>query len=173
MTSACNSPSALMLGSQLPAISLVLAFNERMLVAESSPMPARVRSSSDTREMILARIESWLSMRDPGSSKSGTCYWCAKKVTENYSQPSLRIRLANSAYVNHGLPYGWCGGSEVRIIAARGFVMRTSEPKPHQINKLASVLSIPKFEPWLRKCYELRNRDTRQFSATPAARSRN
>src|SRR5579872_3395115 len=29
--------------------------------------------------------------------------------------------------------------------------MRTSEPKPHQINRFASVLSIPKFEMWLRK----------------------
>jgi hypothetical protein len=29
--------------------------------------------------------------------------------------------------------------------------MRNSEPKPHWINKLASVLSIPKFETWLRK----------------------
>jgi len=33
----------------------------------------------------------------------------------------------------------------------RGFVMRTSEPKPHQINRFSSVLSIPKFETWLRK----------------------
>ena len=33
----------------------------------------------------------------------------------------------------------------------RGFFMRTSEPKPHYITKLASVLSIPKFETWLRK----------------------
>jgi hypothetical protein len=33
----------------------------------------------------------------------------------------------------------------------RGFVMRTSEPKPHQINRLTSVLSIPKFETGLRK----------------------
>jgi hypothetical protein len=38
-----------------------------------------------------------------------------------------------------------CGGSEVRIIAAREFVMRTSEPKPHWKQWLASVLSIPKF----------------------------
>src|SRR5579864_177896 len=33
----------------------------------------------------------------------------------------------------------------------RGFVMRTSEPKPHQTNRFASVLSIPKFEKWLPK----------------------
>src|ERR1700722_16243124 len=84
MTSACNSPSVLMLGSQLPAISLVLAFNERRLVAASSPMPASASSSRDTREMILARMESWLSMRDPGGGKSATCYWCAKMVTESY-----------------------------------------------------------------------------------------
>jgi hypothetical protein len=32
-----------------------------------------------------------------------------------------------------------------------GFVMRASEPKPHWNHGFASVLSIPKFETWLRK----------------------
>lgn len=43
-----------------------------------------------------------------------------------------------------------CGGSEARIIVAREFIMRSSEPKPHWINKFAGVLSIPKFETRLR-----------------------
>jgi hypothetical protein len=32
-----------------------------------------------------------------------------------------------------------------------GSFMRTSEPKPHWINGFSSVLSIPKFETWLRE----------------------
>ncbi len=51
-----------------------------------------------------------------------------------------------------------------------GFVMRTSERKPHQINRFASVLSIPKFETWPCKCDELRNRDTEvAFESYPDA----
>jgi hypothetical protein len=29
--------------------------------------------------------------------------------------------------------------------------MRTFEPRPHQVNSFAGVLSIPKLETWLRK----------------------
>src|ERR1700722_9885779 len=53
--------------------------------------------------------------------------------------------------LGHGHQELACGCSEVRISAATGVVMRTSERKPHEFNRFASVLSISKFETRLRK----------------------
>ena len=62
MTPERNSPSTRTLGSQLVAMSTVLAFIERMLWTASRPMPASVTSRKATTVMTLERIDSFANM---------------------------------------------------------------------------------------------------------------
>src|SRR4249919_775179 len=62
MTPARNSPSTRTLGSQLVAISTVLALIARMLRTASRPMPVIATSRKATTAMILVRIEYFSSM---------------------------------------------------------------------------------------------------------------
>ena len=45
----------------------------------------------------------------------------------------------------------WCGDTDVPFSFASDLFKGTSESKPHRINRLAGVLSTPKFETRLRK----------------------
>src|SRR5882672_6703275 len=62
MTPARSSPRTRTLGSQLVAISTVLALIARMLRTASRPIPVIATSRKATTAMILARIEYFASM---------------------------------------------------------------------------------------------------------------
>ena len=73
-----------------------------------------------------------------------------------YNDGNTQIERGLSMIILYGLDF-WATMSPLvwwlssKHHSCREFFMLTSEPKPHEVNKIGSVLSIPKFETWLRK----------------------
>src|SRR5215472_12106818 len=93
MTPARRSPSTRTLGSQLVAMSTVLALIERMLRTASRPKPAIETRRNATTVMIFARIENFASIMSSLLMLSAPAHAVA----------AASKQTASSGFVNRGL----------------------------------------------------------------------